>query len=302
MSDSEVLTRKSVGNNTPTSRSRTFALTLWDNDALEKLKSMKSDYLAYAPETCPDTGKFHWQCYIHLKTQHYLSAMMKRFNNNRVRVARGTAMHNRTYIFGPYSKDGKDKPANPDAIEVGTIPEQGKRNDLQEFRQAIREGKRGRELDEDHLPIIAKYPKLENRLVYNEDKERAINLFENGGSPEVHIRWGEPGTGKTRYVYDKHGSRNVFRPRLNRKSGQVWWNGYEGENVILLDEFDGQMCWTDLLNLIDRYPYQFETKGGMCWRLATHIYLTSNKPPEMWYPAEQVAALLRRVTTVTEVI
>ena len=42
-----------------------------------------------------------------------------------------------------------------------------------------------------------------------------------------------------------------------------WWDGYEGEKEVLIDEF-----WKDfykyheLLRLLDRYPCKVEKKGG----------------------------------------
>ena len=50
-------------------------------------------------------------------------------------------------------KDGKEKPINNEAVEIGTIPEQGKRNDLRGFDADIKAGKRGRDLSVVHLDI-----------------------------------------------------------------------------------------------------------------------------------------------------
>lgn len=298
------LTPKSAGNNTADFgehvRSHGFSMTLWTDEQLEAVKKTGYQYLCYAPETCPDTGRFHWQAYVHYKNARYLQAMWNKIPDCHIETAKGTAEENRTYVFGPYDKNGKHKDKNPEAVEDGEFPKQGKRNDLKEFHQAIKDGKRGRELCEEHLEVRAKYPRLEKTLVFEEDEEYVHEYYEMGGTIEVHVRWGEPGVGKTKYVLDKHGSRNVYCPKI-KKDGQMWWNGYRGQPVILINEFNGQIAWEEFLELIDRYPVLLEVKGDMAWRKCTHIYITSNFHPDSWYGGIKMAAMYRRFTSVTEV-
>lgn len=304
MTDSEVLTQKSAGNNTadfdPDIRSRGWCLTLWTNQQLEYFKTSGYQYLCYAPEICPDTGRFHWQAYVYYRSQKKIKTLWRECPDCRIQPAKGTAEENRIYIFGPYDKDGKHKDANPEAKEIGEMPNQGKRNDLKEFHKAIAAGVRGRALNEEHLAVRAKYPRLEKTLVFEEDEEYVHEYYNMGGTIEVHIRWGEPGVGKTKYVYDTHGVHNIFKPKI-KKDGQMWWNGYRGQPVVLIDEFNGQIAWEEFLELIDRYPVLLEVKGDMVWRKCTHIYITSNFHPDSWYGGIKMAAMYRRFTSVTEV-
>lgn len=304
MSDSEVLTQKSGGNTRPPTsvKSRSWVLTIWDNLTLEKLKESKPEYLVYAPEKCPTTNRQHFQCYAHYKSQRFESAMRKVYKGHDVQVAKRTHQECRDYIKGPYNKNGKVKPINPDAVEFGTIPEQGKRNDLRTFHDDIKAGKRGRDLSVDHLEIRAKYPKLEQTLINEEDEQRAIDMFEAGFCPEVHVRWGEPGVGKSRYIYDNHQARDVYELNLGDGSTKsIWWDGYRGQEVILINDFEGEMGWKYLLRLLDRYPFRIQIKGSHCWRLCKYIYITSNDKPEHWYSDKRMEPLMRRLTSVTEV-
>lgn len=304
MSNSEVLTQKSGGNTDPPTpvRSRSWTLTLWDKEALKKLLATKPAYVIYAPEECPSTKKPHFQCYAYYKTQRFQTAMRTLFKGHDVRQAFGSAEENRKYIAGPYNKNGKVKEVNDNAVELGTIPEQGKRNDLAEFHAAIQAGKRGRNLSEDHLGSRAKFPRLESTLIYENDKLRAQQQYNNGDKPDVHVRWGKPGTGKSRYVYDEHKAENIYELNLgDGNSKSVWWSGYEGESIILINDFNGELQWKYLLRLLDRYPFQMQTKGGHCWRLCKSIYITSNSHPMDWYPNEEWGPLQRRLNTITEV-
>nr|QTE03542.1 MAG: putative replication-associated protein [Phoenicopterus roseus CRESS-DNA-virus sp.] len=278
-----------------------FTINNPTEEEMETLEKIDCRYICYAPEI-GDSGTRHIQGYIVFKSKRWLSALKKIFKRAHFEAARGTGAENKRYIQGPYDKGDKHKPLNPDFVERGDIPAQGKRNDIVAFREAIVAGKRGRTLDIEHPAIVAKYPKLEQRFATNEDKYKAKQQYANGIAPEVHVRWGPPGTGKTRAVYEAH-SDSIYEPTI-RKCGTHWWTGYEGEDVILLDEFNGQIPIRDFLRLIDRYPFSMETKGGHTWRVATKIYICSNTPPQEWYPAEahQYEKIARRLTSIIEVV
>lgn len=306
MSGAEVLEQKSRGNSIPgtsAKKSRSFTMTIWSDELLEKVKATDPQYICWAPEKCPNTGRFHWQAYAYYHRERHLSAMGKLFGSDgRVFASDGNASENRKYVFGPYSKNGKEKPENPDAQELGTLPAQGKRNDLKAFHEDIKQGKRGRDLSVDHLECRAKYPKLEQTLINEEDEQRAIQMFKDGFCPEVHVRWGEPGTGKSRYVYEKHPTESIYELNLGDGCNKsVWWDGYRGQEVILINDFDGELGWKYLLRLLDRYPFRMQIKGSHCWRLCKYIYITSNDPPERWYAQHQSGPLMRRLTSTTEV-
>lgn len=305
MSDTEVQTQKSVGNTRPPTslRSRSWVLTLWDEESLKVLIDSKPDYLIYAPEVCPKTGKHHFQCYAYYKNPRKTDFMRHKYKGNDVQLALGTHLQNKTYIQGPYKKGDKEKPHNPNAVEIGKLPTQGERSDLREFHEAIKTGKRGRDLSVDHLEIRAKYPKLEATLVNEEDEQRAIQMFKEGFCPEVHVRWGKPGTGKSRYVYDKHDAESIYELNLGDGSSKsVWWDGYRGQEVILINDFSGELGWKYLLRLLDRYPFRMQIKGSHCWRLCKYIYITANEPPVDWYRNEQSGPLLRRIKSIVEVV
>jgi hypothetical protein len=286
-----------------TYRSRSWILTLWDTETLEVLKNSEPHYLVYAPEECPTTGKKHFQCFVYYKEARHQSAMRKLYKGHDVQIAKGTAEQNKKYIFGPYNKNGKEKPFNPNAVEIGEFPRPGKRNDLHAFVEAIEDGLRERELNTEFLELRGKYMKFEQQTIKEICHAKARELFADGVSPEVHVRWGPPRTGKTRYVYEKHGEENVYRMTFGDGSkGSIWWCDYNGQDVILLDEFEGDMPRGLLLQLMDRYPLSLQTKGGRTWRCCKYIYICSNTNPEQWYATDKYEAISKRFTSITEVI
>ncbi len=123
---------------------------------------------------------------------------------------------------------------------------------------------------------------------------------------EVILHYGLPGSGKTRAVYDDN--EQVYAQPISQQ-GSFWFDGYEGDKLVLFDDFSGQMPLVNLLRVLDCYPTMVPTKGGHKDFLAEKIYLTSNIHPYLWYnwlhPVNrtvQKAALKRRIHKVVEFI
>lgn len=87
--------------------------------------------------------------------------------------------------------------------------------------------------------------------------------------------------GKTKHVYDEHDDIYV-------KDETQWWDGYTGNDVILFDDFRGQIPFNVMLRILDRYPYQGQVKGGYTHINSEHIFITSCKKPTEIYKSEDV--------------
>lgn len=207
--------------------------------------------------------------------------------------ANGKAIHSRNYVFGPYDgDDGKHKPANPEAKEIGDIPDQGQRTDLLPVGMAIKSGtKRLRTLldDEEHWHSLAKYWKFFEKLQNRVDEKEAIRKYNEGKKPHVVLHTGPPGTGKTRAILDKYGVENVYTINFNGKS--IWTDNYDGHKVILFDEFYGEIAEGFFLQLLDWKPIQMPAKGTFNWRLADIIAITSEREPHEWWIEERTGRL-----------
>ena len=58
---------------------------------------------------------------------------------------------------------------------------------------------------------------------------------------DVVVLFGPTGCGKTRAVMDRYGARNVYI-----KDASQWWDGYDVQPVVLLDEFYGQLPYAEM--------------------------------------------------------
>jgi len=285
-----------------------FTINNYSDDDISALEKLDCRYMVYAPEV-GSKGTPHIQGYVVFKNQRAWKGITKDLPRAwiQVRAKHSTPGQARQYIVGPYSKDGKTKPANPDAVERGSLPEQGARNDLVSTGRKLKETKRERVLldDEDCWTPLAKYPKFFAKLLSHEWKKEADELCASGFTPEVYVLWSRnSGNGKSRFVYDTHGSANICRGNIAAKSGKLWWDGYDGETVLLLEEFEGQLEFTQWKQLTDRYPIQLEVKGSYCWAVRKRIYFTSNKHPDEWWKLEAIEhdQMDRRITKIVEVI
>lgn len=110
------------------------------------------------------------------------------------------------------------------------------------------------------------------------------------------VFWGRTGTGKSRRAWEEAGL-DAYPKDPNSK----FWDGYQGQDFVVIDEFRGAISVSHLLRWLDRYPVIVEVKGSsVCFR-ASRIWITSNVDPRLWYPEadqETIDALLRRLTIV----
>lgn len=93
---------------------------------------------------------------------------------------------------------------------------------------------------------------------------------------EVIVICGPTGTGKSRYCLDNY-------PNSYWKQRSNWWDGYENEHTVIIDEYYGWLPYDTLLRLCDRYPMLVETKGGQKQFTSKRIVITSNHLPNKWY-------------------
>lgn len=217
------------------------------------------------------TGTPHLQCYGFWKkerTLYSVNRILKRAS--KVQFANGSAEQNRTYC----SKDDNFE-------EFGKISYQGERTDIEVFRDAIFSGLSEYELIMSFASMMAKYDRFYQRCrnIYLQKEVAKKN------TPEITVLVGNPGTGKTRYIYDNNDHDEIYKLEIgDGSSGSLFWDGYNGQDVILIDDFHNNIKLDYMLRLLDRYPMRLQIKGGVTYRCASKIYITSNLTVDQWYP------------------
>ncbi len=252
-------------------------------------------YLQWQLEAGGKTNHPHLQGHLELKRSQYLSWIHKHVSKTAsFRVRRGTAEQCDAYcskeegrLAGPFTLGRKSKG-------------QGSRTDLDAFREAIQRGDTVRNLLKDHTHMVAKYPRF---LSTCKDVYRPKYDAEAKG-PKVRLLYGKTGTGKSRVVFEHWCNKTGFY-EMPLASGQLWWDGLDGHDLILYDDFSGassHMRLDFLLKILDRYPRRVPVKGSHRWHMAKEVVITTNIHPRMWYDftgrEEQYLALKRRFTQV----
>lgn len=97
----------------------------------------------------------------------------------------------------------------------------------------------------------------------------------------VYVFYGNPGSGKSRLASELSGESVYFLRRGN--SNSVWWDGYHGQDNVIIDDFYGWIPYDLLLRVCDRYECLVDYKGGATQLLAKKIFITSNRNPLDWY-------------------
>lgn len=175
-------------------------------------------------------------------------------------------------------------------VEMGEPRSQGQRTDVAALVDVAKSGASKREaLDQ----LGATYVR------YHKAYEHVQSLIKPARKPrKVKLLVGEPGVGKTRYVLDKYPDAYVI-PVANNS---IWFDGYDGQEVVLIDDYAGQMPLIQFLRLLHEYPEQVPVKGGHVWFNPSRVYITSNYTIQEWYKWEgreaSRAALERRIHTV----
>lgn len=134
------------------------------------------------------------------------------------------------------------------------------------------------------------------RCYGNLKKIRVDSLKPESIEKQVFVFWGSTGTGKSRRAWDEAGL-DAFPKDPNTK----FWDGYSGQQHVVIDEFRGAISISHFLRWLDRYPVIVEIKGSSCVLKATTFWITSNLSPDDWYDGldnETKLALRRRFTSV----
>lgn len=251
----------------------------------------KLRYLAYAEETCPTTGKKHLQGFAYAWKPMRFPAWKKLFVGAHLEEMRGNFRENAAYC----SKEGQ-------LVEFGEKPnENGKTCVVTMFMAGLTTGKPLREVatDGDNMMTFCRYRNGIRDLI-NFEREKEIL---NGGflKPELYIRIGPPGTGKSRWVFDKYGYANVTT-MYTYQGGKFYVPGCLNDVVLFDDVQAGAIIPLALFkSLTDGHPKRVETKGSeILWRPKV-IVVTSNSHPFEWWPnltELDKAALERRITSI----
>lgn len=267
-------------------------------------------YAVYQLEVAPTTKQQHLQGYVLFKTnktmQSTRGAVFKDacLNSVHLEAAHGTSEQNRTYCTKPdtayLNSDGATV-----GFEIGVCPApgdeiktQGKRNDINNALSTY--------VDQGALACLRAHPT--EFVKYHRGLEKAALLVKQEAAAKadrpvtVTIIQGQPGVGKSRLAREMAEGVSVFWMSMrSHERAEVWFDGYDGQRILILDNFTGeaQMPMEMLMRVTDRYPFSAPCKGAHVQAAWDQVIITTSIDPVTWYmksASEDISALNRRVT------
>ncbi len=151
---------------------------------------------------------------------------------------------------------------------------QGRRQDLLDVYESIKKQKTIHEITEEHPVEMMKFSTGILRVHHILTPARHWRM-------QIEAVIGAPGVGKTTSLLRKH--TNAFW-----WSGTKWFDGYNGETVVIMDEFHGNLPFTLFKRLCDPSPLDVEIKGGSARFIAHRLVFVANAWPHEWYKYEDL--------------
>lgn len=260
------------------------------------------NYLVYQLEQ-GEQGTPHLQGYVTMIKRKRIGQMAVLFPRAHLEGAKGTARQNKHYCTKPHAGCdckhcvGPPVPVRLDGPWEYGIPPSHHQGDV--MTRIYEEIKRGTKLDKliDKIPQAMKHIRAIEKVQEVFQKKAA----QRWRSVTVEVMMGPPGSGKTRTAVEEAGGYDECFILSRIGSSQWWWDGYEGENTLILDDYDpdNAMAYAALLRVLDGHPIRTPVKGGFAWPTMMRIVITTNTPPAGWYPKRSnVDALMRRITRI----
>ena len=291
--------------------SRKYQLTI--NNPIEKgfthdaIKAIIQNHLSCIyccmADEIGENETLHTHVYIASKNPIMFSTIQKRFYGAHIEFAQGTHQENRDYILksGKWANDIKHGTSIEGTFEeIGELPEE--RTARQKESEAIYGMIKDGASDYD---ILNAYPSAMNKLQHiNTTRQTLRNERYKKEFRQLTVTylWGKTGVGKTRSIMEKYGYDKVYHV-TNYKNP---FDRYDGQDVILFDEFRSSLPIADMLKYLDGYPLMLPCRFSDRVACYTQVYVVSNIPMDKQYTniqydePETWLAWLRRFNRIEE--
>lgn len=275
----------------------------WTHDRIrEVLRTFPTMcYWCMADEIGANEKTPHTHLYINLAPSNCrFSTLKSKFPTAHIEKVKGTSQENRDYI----QKEGKWKDTEKGTTSIpGTFEEfgecpveqQGKSREADIILDLLKDGANNLEVIEACPSAMKIIDKVERTRSILRDAQYATTWRDL----EVTYIFGKTGAGKTRSVMDKYGYINCYRVTDYKHP----FDTYDGQDVIIFEEFRGGLKHGDMLNYLDGYPLLLPCRYFNRQACYTKVFIITNIPPDKQYQnidPESQNAFFRRIHNVME--
>ena len=250
----------------------------------EKAQSFASfRYACYSHEVGCENHVYHIHVFLAFEIPVRFSTIKNAFPEAHIDKCKGSIKDNRDYVFkeGKWSGSEKeDSKIDGMQFEIGTAPievGQGHRTDIDRLEEMIDAGLTPEQIFA--LSMSYRIYEKQVRAQYMAKRQRETPLFR-----QVRVVWhvGESGTGKSYSMLRLMEQQPESVYLMNDYDGGGL-DLYQGESVLFMDEFRGQIRYSTLLNMLDGYRTQIHCRYANVYALWTEVHITSVLPPEAVY-------------------
>lgn len=211
----------------------------------------KLDYAVWQQEKCPSTGRLHFQFIIGTKNR-------CRFNTAKAIIKDKEAhIEHARDIQKSVEYCSKQETRVDGPFYYGATPK---------AKQTVVEGLRTNTVQE----YLTENPQLW-RAVRNLREVRGILSKPRQICTEGILLTGETGKGKSKIA-------GLISNYLGTyfHSGEQWWDGYDAEPLVVVDEYRGTWTAGYILQLLNHLPFRVQYKGGSTQFTSHTVIFTSN--------------------------
>lgn len=164
----------------------------------------------------------------------------------------------------------------------------GRRTDLEGVREMLDCGSSILEVAQENFGMFCRYERSfrsYKRMITSPTKP----------TTDVILCLGPTNVGKSHWCQETY-------PKAYWKTRGDWFDEYEGQECVIVDEFYGWLPFDFLLRLMDKYSMLLPIKSNFVRAKFKTLVFTSNTKPQLWYdyskPGITWAALKRRFTCI----
>ena len=243
----------------------------------------------------------HTHLFINLSPSNCrFSTLKNKFPTAHIEKAMGTSQQNRDYVAkdGKWKDNEKGETSIPGTFEEwGEMPQeqQGKSKQADMILEMLKDGASNLEIIEAIPSAMMNVEKIERTRSILRDARFATEWR----NLEVTYMFGKTGAGKTRSVMDTYGYSACYRVTDYKHP----FDTYDGQDVIIFEEFRGGLKHGDMLNFLDGYPLLLPCRYFNRQACYTKVFIVTNIPPTDQYrniDSESQRAFFRRISAVVE--
>lgn len=233
-----------------------------------------------------NTDYIHYQIYVEHSQQIRFSTLKAKFPHAHLEVRKGSKVEAWEYCskedtrrFGPWFKG--EKPSEDPSLT----------------KRALYIADIGLGLSDKEL--LLKYPGIFKLKEVNEFRSiLGIDLYSENRDVKVKYLWGLSRTGKSSYVHSLYKNKDLYVVSDYERDP---FGSYDGQKVIVFEEFRGDIPLKSMLQYLDRYPVMLPCRYANKPAQFTEVWIISNWNLEFQYntaTADDVEAFRNRIKEV----